>query len=131
MSSTRIRTRFVAVAAAAALGAGLFAGLGSTPGVASSHREAPLTSADPQIDQTDLYAFVSPDRPNTVTLIGSWIPFEEPAGGPNFYQWAENTNYDIHVDNDGDAVEDRLHAALSDPDWQVRQAAEDLSNITP
>ena len=68
----------MAAAASVALGAGLFAGLGSTPGVASSHREAPLTAADPQIDQTDLYAFVSPDAPTTVTLVSSWIPFEEP-----------------------------------------------------
>jgi hypothetical protein len=96
----------MAAAASAALGAGLFAGLGSTPGVASSHREAPLTAADPQIDQTDLYAFVSPDAPDTVTFVSSWIPFEEPAGGPNFYLWAPKTNYDIKIDNDGDAKAD-------------------------
>jgi hypothetical protein len=96
----------MAAAASAALGAGLFAGLGSTPGVASSHREAPLTAADPQIDQTDLYAFVSPDAPNTVTFVSSWIPFEEPAGGPNFYLWAPRTNYDIKIDNNGDARAD-------------------------
>jgi hypothetical protein len=59
-----------------------------TPVYASSHREAPLASADPQIDATDLYAFVSPDAPDTVTLISNWIPFETPAGGPNFYPWA-------------------------------------------
>ncbi len=109
MSTTRIRKQLVAVAAATALGAGLFAGLGSTPGVASSHREAPLTAADPQIDMTDLYGFVSPDRPNTVTLVGSWIPFEEPAGGPNFYLWSENTNYDIEIDNDGGASADVIY----------------------
>jgi hypothetical protein len=96
----------MAAAAAATLGAGLFAGLGSTPGVASSHREAPLTAADPQIDNTDVWAFVSPDRPDSVTLISSWIPFEEPAGGPNFFLWAEHTNYDIKIDNDGDALPD-------------------------
>ena len=102
----RIRTRVVAVAATAALGAGLLGGLGPQAGLASSHREAPLTSADPQIDGTDLWAFVSPDRPDTVTLISSWIPFEEPAGGPNFYLWAEDTNYDIKIDKDGDAKPD-------------------------
>ena len=106
MAITRTRTRLIAAAATAALGASLFAGLGSTPGVASSHREAPLTSADPQIDNTDVYAFMSPDAPNTVTLISSWIPFEEPAGGPNFYLWAEDTDYNIKIDNDGDAVAD-------------------------
>jgi len=106
LATTRIRRRLFAAAATAALGASLFAGLGSTPGVASSHREAPLTSADPQIDNTDVYAFMSPDEPGSVTLISSWIPFEEPAGGPNFYLWAEHTNYDIKIDNDGDALPD-------------------------
>jgi hypothetical protein len=75
-------------------------------GGASSHREAPLTSADPQIDNTDVYAFRSPDAPNKVTLISNWIPFEEPAGGPNFYQFAEGTRYDFNIDNDGDAKPD-------------------------
>ena len=85
---------------------GLFAQLGPLASNASSHREAPLTAADPQIDNTDVYAFVSPDEPNTVTLVSSWIPFEEPAGGPNFYLWAEHTNYDIKIANDGDAAAD-------------------------
>src|SRR5688572_31226587 len=52
---------------------------------ASSHREAPLISKDPSVDNTDVYAFVSPDDASKVTLIANWIPFEEPAGGPNFY----------------------------------------------
>ena len=52
---------------------------------ASSHREAPLIAGDPRADNTDVYAFVSPDKPDTVTLIANWIPFEEPNGGPNFY----------------------------------------------
>ena len=77
--------------------------LAPTGGNASSHREAPLTAADPQIDTTDVWAYVSPDAPNKVTLLASWIPFEEPAGGPNFYLWAEDTNYDIRIDSDGDA----------------------------
>jgi hypothetical protein len=77
--------------------------LAPTNGFASSHREAPLTAADPQIDNTDLWAFVSPDAPNKVNLISSWIPFEEPAGGPNFFLWAEHTNYDIKIDSDGDS----------------------------
>ena len=93
-------------AAALGLGVGLFSGLAPIASDASSHREAPLTAADPQIDNTDVYAFRSPDQPNTITLISSWIPFEEPAGGPNFYLWAEHTNYDIKIDNDGDAIPD-------------------------
>jgi hypothetical protein len=82
------------------------AATGIAPAFASSHREAPLAAADPQIDATDLYAFVSPDAPDTVTLISNWIPFESPSGGPNFYPWAENTKYDINIDNNGDAKPD-------------------------
>jgi hypothetical protein len=73
---------------------------------ASSHREAPLIAADPTVDGTDLYAFVSPDAPTTVTLISNWIPFEEPGGGPNFYHFDDNASYYIKIDSDGDAVED-------------------------
>jgi len=76
------------------------------PGRASSHREAPLISSDPQADTTDVYAFVSPDAPDSVTLISSWIPFEDPAGGPNFYRFGDNVLYEFKVDNNGDAVED-------------------------
>jgi hypothetical protein len=93
----------LAAGAVVVLGVGLATSLAPTAGMASSHREAPLTSADPQIDNTDVYAFVSPDRTNTVTLISSWVPFEEPAGGPNFFPWASGVNYDINIDNDGDA----------------------------
>ncbi len=98
MSVQRIRTKVLAAATALVLGGGLFAGLAPLASRASSHREAPLTAADPQIDNTDVYAFVSPDRPDSVTLVSSWIPFEEPAGGPNFYLWAEHTNYDINIE---------------------------------
>jgi hypothetical protein len=76
------------------------------PGRASSHREAPLISNDPQADTTDVYAFVSPDAPDTVTLISSWIPFEDPAGGPNFYRFGDNVLYEFKIDNTGDGVED-------------------------
>ena len=76
------------------------------PGQASSHREAPLTAQDPMADNTDVYAFVSPDAPDTVTLVANFIPFQNPNGGPNFYQFDPNVVYEIHVDNNGDAVED-------------------------
>ena len=66
----------------------------------SSHREAPGISKDPVADNTDLYAFVSPDRPNTVTLIANFIPLEGPAGGPNFYEFGDDVLYRISVDND-------------------------------
>jgi hypothetical protein len=68
----------------------------------SSHREAPEISKDPVADNTDLYAFVSPDKPDTVTLIANFIPLQDPGGGPNFYEFGDDVLYEINVDNDGD-----------------------------
>ena len=68
----------------------------------SSHREAPGISKDPVADSTDVYAFVSPDKPDTVTLISNYVPLQGPAGGPNFYEFGEDVLYEIHVDNNGD-----------------------------
>jgi hypothetical protein len=73
---------------------------------ASSHREAPLIAYDPQADNTDVYAFISPDRPDFITFILNYIPLEAPYGGPNFFQFGDDVVYALHVDNDGDAVED-------------------------
>src|SRR5215813_3273112 len=106
----------------------------------SSHREAPEISMDPVADSTDLYAFVSPDRPSTVTLIANYIPLQAPAGGPNFYQFGDDVHYDIHNDGDGKAdvtyrftFRTRLRdpetflyntgpiKALSSPNWNLRQ----------
>ncbi len=84
----------------------LLVGVSSGPAFASSHREAPLISNDPAADNTDVYAFVSPDKPDTVTLIANWAPFSEPNGGPNFYPWATDAHYDINIDNNGDAKAD-------------------------
>jgi len=72
----------------------------------SSHREAPAIAKDPVADSTDLYAFVSPDAPGTVTLIANYIPLEGPAGGPNFFEFGDDVLYAIYVDNDGDAKPD-------------------------
>jgi len=72
----------------------------------SSHREAPAISKDPVADNTDTYAFVSPDRPDTVTLIANYIPLEAPAAGPNFFEFGDDVRYAIYVDNDGDGVPD-------------------------
>jgi Domain of unknown function (DUF4331) len=66
---------------------------------ASSHREAPLISNDPLCDNTDLYAFRSPDDPNTVTIIANYIPFQLPEGGPNYYTFGTNIRYEIHIKN--------------------------------
>src|SRR5213080_4449299 len=76
------------------------------PGGASSHREAPLISQDPMADNTDLYAFRSPDRPDTVTIVANYIPLEAPASGPNFYSFDDKVVYDINIDNNGDGKED-------------------------
>jgi len=120
----------------------VFAGFWMLPTSASSHREAPLISGDPRADNTDVYAFVSPDRPDTVTIIADYIPLEEPAGGPNFNSFDDNVLYEIHVDNDGDARDDVTYQfrfrtkvrnpntflyntgpidSLSDPDWNMPQ----------
>jgi hypothetical protein len=72
----------------------------------SSHREAPEISKDPVADSTDLYAFISPDKASTVTLIANYIPLETPAGGPNFYEFGDDVLYEIHIDNDGDGYAD-------------------------
>jgi hypothetical protein len=109
---------------------------------ASSHREAPLSSQDPVSDLTDVYAFVSPDAPDTVTLAANVIPFESPAGGPNFYRFGDDVLYQLNVDNDGDARADKRYqyrfttttanpntflyntgqvTSLDDPDLNVRQ----------
>ncbi|MCM1974212.1 MULTISPECIES: DUF4331 domain-containing protein [Streptomyces] len=104
----------VATLICGALAAGGLAAAGVTalePGAAaaSSHREAPLISGTPQYDNTDVYAFVSPDKPDTTTIVANWIPFEEPAGGPNFFTFAEDAQYDIHIDNNGDAQGELLY----------------------
>ena len=103
--SSRVR-RPLAVLAAAATGLSGLALLAPATSSASSHREAPYTSTDPEVDGTDVYAFVSPDDADTVTLIANYWPFEEPDGGPNFYKFYDGGNYDINIDNDGDAVAD-------------------------
>jgi hypothetical protein len=108
----------------------------------SSHREAPEISKDPVADNTDVYAFVSPDEPDTVTLIANFIPFQNPYGGPNFYEFGDDVLYQIHVSNRGDGKADisyqfRFHAqirndktflyntgpisSLKDPNWNRPQ----------
>jgi hypothetical protein len=109
---------------------------------ASSHREAPFISQDPTADNTDLYAFVSPDKPDTVTIVANYIPLEEPAGGPNFTAFSDDVLYAIHIDNDGDGEEEISYqfrftttvrnpntflyntgpiTSLDDPNWNMPQ----------
>jgi hypothetical protein len=108
----------------------------------SSHREAPEISKDPVADNTDVYAFVSPDKPDTVTIITNYIPLENPAGGPNFFEFGDDVQYSIYIDNDGDARPDIVYqfaftstlrnpdtflyntgpiGSLDDPNWNKRQ----------
>ena len=95
----RRKLSVLAVSLLAALVAGvLVVDLGS----GSSHREAPLTSIDPTADDTDVYAFTANDAPGALTVVANWIPFEDPAGGPNFYKFDDRATYYINVDNTGD-----------------------------
>lgn len=80
---------------------------------ASSHREAPLISKDAFADNTDTYVFISPENQDNVVLIGSWIPFEGPEGGPNYFEWDENVHYSLFVDNNGDAQADITYTLSS------------------
>jgi Domain of unknown function (DUF4331) len=87
----------------------------------SSHREAPEISKDPVADSTDVYAFVSPDKPDTVTLIANYVPLQLPSGGPNFYEFGDDVLYEIHIDNNGDGYADisyqfRFNTQVLDPD---------------
>ena len=92
---------------AAAVTAALAAALGAVAiGAGSSHREAPLTSLDPTADNTDVYAYVANDAQDAVTLVANWVPFEDPAGGPNFYRFDDRAHYYINVDNTGDGKPD-------------------------
>jgi hypothetical protein len=93
------RLHVLAAALVAALTAGV---LVVAVGSSSSHREAPLTSLDPSADDTDVYAFTADDAPGALTIVSNWIPFEDPAGGPNFYRFDDRANYYVNVDNTGD-----------------------------
>jgi hypothetical protein len=122
---------------------GMFAvGIRSGQVSASSHREAPMISNDPVADDTDYYAFVSPDKPDTVTFIINTWPFEEPVGGPNYFTFGDDVLYELHIDNVGDAQSHITYQfrfkttvgngntflyntgpimSLDDPNWNVKQ----------
>jgi len=103
---------------------------------ASSHREAPLIANDPLADNTDVYAFRSPDNPNTITIIANYIPAELPFGGPNYYSFGENIRYEIHIDNDaakpGDEIIYRFTFTRVNEDpttfFNIRLGAENIKN---
>jgi Domain of unknown function (DUF4331) len=109
--SERTMRKLALLLLAASATAALLAALASEGGspaaaTASSHREAPLISEDPSADNTDTYAFRSPDRPDTVTIISNWIPGEDPAAGPMWYTFSQSARYLIHVDKNGDGKPD-------------------------
>jgi hypothetical protein len=104
----RLATALRAGAATVVAAGVALAGLGPVSSAASSHREAPLIAGDPAVDNTDLYAFVSPERDGYVTFIANWQPFSEPNGGPNFYPFATDAVYNINIDSDGDAKADAV-----------------------
>ena len=115
-------------------GGSLLVLLACLPLLASSHREAPLIADDPLADNTDVYAFRSPDDPSTVTLIASYIPMQLPQGGPNYYTFGEDIRYEIHVDNDastpGDDVTYRFTFTRTNQDpttfFNIRLGAENI-----
>jgi hypothetical protein len=95
------RGRWTRAIAGLALAAALAA-----PASASSHREAPGIAKYPLWDNTDVYAFRDPARPDRLTILCNWIPLEDPSAFPNFFHFDEKAWYQIHIDNDGDGVED-------------------------
>jgi hypothetical protein len=115
-----VKRNFALLGAVAAVTLGATAlgswGHGAAPPIAaSSHREAPLISTDPEVDGTDFYMFRSPDNPDTITFIMSYNPLEAPEGGPNFYKFGEEpTVYKLNIDNNGDAEEDIVY------EWRFR-----------
>jgi len=76
--------------------------------MASSHREAPLIANDPLADNVDLYAFRSPDNPDMITIIATYVPLQFPHGGPNYYTFGQNIRYEIHIDNDASKPGDEI-----------------------
>jgi len=149
-TSSRRRATLVALASTSGLVAGVGA-LAPTVSNASSHREAPYISTQPQLDNTDVYAFTSPDDPSRVTLVANWIPFEEPNGGPNFYPFSTSARHDINIDSNGDGTPDLTYrwtfqtqvknprtflyntgvvTSLTDPDLNVTQTY-DVDAVLP
>ena len=133
--------RLIHAALCAAIVVGV-CGLATRNAAASSHREAPMIASDGNADNTDTYAFMSPENDGTVTLIANYVPFEEPMGGPNFFKFGEDVLYSMNIDNNGDAVPDIQYVfrfttttqnpntflyntgtitSLTDPDWNIRQ----------
>ncbi len=134
-----MRRYSLALLAMSALTAAVGAG---TKALASSHREAPAIASDSNADNNDVYAFMSPENDGTVTLVATYVPLQEPMGGPNYYKFGDDVLYSIQIDNNGDALPDIQYrfrfnsttqnpntflyntgtiTSLTDPDFNVRQ----------
>jgi hypothetical protein len=100
---------------ALSLGAALIAGSGDSV-IASSHREAPSIAEDQYVDNTDVYAFISPESSSRMVLVANYVPLLIPSSGPNFYKFSTDAYYEIHIDNDGDAREDITYR------WQFKDS---------
>jgi Domain of unknown function (DUF4331) len=129
MRLRRTTAVLASVAAAAAAGGAITA-----ISTGSSHREAPMSSLDPTGDDTDVYAFTADDAPDKLTVVANWIPFEDPAGGPNFYRFDDRAKYYINIDNGGDGKPDvryrfRFHTKVRNPD-SFLYALPGVSSIT-
>jgi len=98
-----------AIAVVAAALAAVLYGTGPSAAPASSHREAPLISEDPSADLTDVYAFRSPDKPDTVTILANVLPGEDPAAGPNWYSFSPSARYNLKIDTNGDVKPDVIY----------------------
>lgn len=100
--------KYKKLATALAVSCATFSMVNSLTVQASSHRDAPAITERAKVDGTDFYMFNSYEqgREDYVTLLANYVPFQVPQGGPNYFSMDPDAIYEIHVDNDGDAVED-------------------------
>jgi len=96
---------------------------------ASSHREAPDIAEDQFVDNTDVYSFISPTNPDRLVIVANYVPLLLPQSGPNFYKFADDARYEIHIDNDGDAKDDITYRYTFDT--QVKNGNTFLYNVGP
>ena len=112
-----------------ALAGGLVATAGAITASASSHREAPMIAEDQYVDNTDVYSFISPTDPSRLAIVADYVPLLLPTSGPNFYKFSDEAYYEIHIDNDGDAIPDITYRYVFDS--QVKNGNTFLYNTGP
>jgi len=103
--------------------------LASANASASSHREAPMIAQDQLVDNTDVYTFISPSDPNRLVVVADYVPLLLPASGPNYYKFADDARYEVHIDNDGDAISDITYRW--EFDTQIKNGSTFLYNLGP